>query len=242
MTWSSANAWREILERIFDGFEFRENLSPTWMVNPFTGRRLKLDRYYPDLGVAFRFVGMSGPANRRVSDKELQQEADRNNIREWLCRQQSVTLVQLDVNEPQPWRLVSRIRSALSRTSRLLAQSDVEMDMKRELSPRIARARQICDAIYSQVRNDEGLKLYADLWQDRQYARMSNPSVVQEPAQRPRRRYRQGMAVKHTTFGLGTVVEVRDDGEDATVIVRFDEGDERKFLASLVSDKLLPAR
>ena len=39
MTWSNANAWREILERVFEGFEYRENVSPAWMTNPYTGEK-----------------------------------------------------------------------------------------------------------------------------------------------------------------------------------------------------------
>jgi len=244
LTWSNASAWREILERVFDGFDFRENYSPVWMTNPYTGRRLKLDRYYTDLGIAFRFVGMTGRQSRQISDQEVEQEKERNRIRDWLCRQKGITLVQLDVNEGEPWRLVERIRSALNRTSRLLAQSDVDLGMKRALAPRIHAARQVCDDIRFQVRRDEGLKLYADLWQDRQYARI--PDSPETPANsadphRPRRRYILGMPVTHASFGAGEVVDTSGEAEDATVTVRFGDDVERTFLINLVGDKLLPA-
>jgi hypothetical protein len=239
LTWSNASAWREILERVFEGFEYRENVSPAWMTNPYTGRRLKLDRYYPDLGIAFRLVGMTGRQNRQISDQEIEQERERNHIRDRLCRQKGVTLVQLDVNETEPWRLVDRIRSALNRTSRLLAQSGVDLRMKRDLAPRLARASQVCESIRSQVRQEDGLKLYADLWQDRQYA--PAPDAPASKRSGRRRRYAVGMIVDHATFGAGEVVALSDAAEDATVVVRFDDGMERTFLVDLVGDKLLPA-
>lgn len=241
MSWSNANAWREILERVFEGFDYRENVSPIWMTNPYTGRRLKLDRYYPDLGIAFRFVGMTGRQNRQISDQEIEQENERNHIRDRLCRQKGVTLVQLDVNEPEPWRLVERIRSGLSRTSRLLTQSTVDLRMKTSLASRLVRTRQTCDEVARQVRQSDGLKLYADLWQDRQYVALSDSSVNPAPAPPRRRRYTRGMVVSHSAFGAGEVMEISGTGADATVTVRFTDGSERRFLVDLVSDRLLPA-
>ena len=160
---------------------------------------------------------MTGRQKRQISDQEIEQEKERNYIRERLCRQKGVALVQLDVNEPEPWRLVERIRSALNRTSRLLAQSEVNLSMKRDLAPRISHARQMCDQIRAHVREEDGLKLYADLWQDRQYVQVAG--LDEEPARRRngrRRRYKVGMAVTHAAFGAGEVIDVSGDGEDAT--------------------------
>ena len=58
------NAWREILARIFDGFKAQDNVSPEWLINPATRRRLKLDRLYPDAGVAIRFAGLTAKGQR----------------------------------------------------------------------------------------------------------------------------------------------------------------------------------
>ena len=52
------NGWREVLARIFDGFETEYGVTPEWLVNPDTNRRLKLDCLFPDVGVAVRFVGL----------------------------------------------------------------------------------------------------------------------------------------------------------------------------------------
>ena len=54
------NGWREVLARIFDGFETEYGVTPEWLINPETNRRLKLDCLFPDIGVAVRFVGLVG--------------------------------------------------------------------------------------------------------------------------------------------------------------------------------------
>lgn len=149
------NAWREILKRIFEGFETRDDFSPSWMTNPITGRRLKLDRYYPELGIAIRFVGLQGRQNYRLSEEEEQAQEVREDMRDWLCRQQGVTLISVDVNEPEPARVMARLRTALSRAARLLAQSNVEGHLKQDLAPRIAQAQRRCDHIASQLRHSE---------------------------------------------------------------------------------------
>ena len=59
------NGWREVLARIFDGFEIAYGVSPEWLVNPDTNRRLKLDYLFPDIAVAVRFVGLTGTGQRR---------------------------------------------------------------------------------------------------------------------------------------------------------------------------------
>ena len=65
------NGWREVLARIFDGFETEYGVTPEWLVNPDTNRRLKLDCLFPDMGVAVRFVGLEGNTKRRKSDQEV---------------------------------------------------------------------------------------------------------------------------------------------------------------------------
>jgi hypothetical protein len=42
--YTEMNAWREILARTFDGFFEQDNVSPEWLINPATKRRLKLDQ------------------------------------------------------------------------------------------------------------------------------------------------------------------------------------------------------
>ena len=64
-------AWQEILAQVFEGFEYEKDIAPEWLTNPATGRRLKLDRLYPEIGVAVRFVGGQVKGQRRRSDQEV---------------------------------------------------------------------------------------------------------------------------------------------------------------------------
>ena len=70
-TYFAMNAWREILARIFEDLPNQDNVSPDWLINPATKRRLKLDKYYPDIGIAFRFVGLTAKGQGRQSDWEV---------------------------------------------------------------------------------------------------------------------------------------------------------------------------
>ena len=91
------NAWREVLTRIFDGCETQHNVTPEWLVNPDTNRRLKLDYIYPQIGVAVRFTGMEGAGRRRrKSDDEVAAEGAREDSREAVCREHGIVLLSID--------------------------------------------------------------------------------------------------------------------------------------------------
>ena len=51
-------AWREILARVMGNFEVQTDISPDWLVNPATSRRLKLDLLYPQVGKTYNSVGL----------------------------------------------------------------------------------------------------------------------------------------------------------------------------------------
>ena len=82
MTWINTNAWREVLARVFDGFTAQYDVSPEWLVNPETNRRLKLDVLYPNIGVAIRFRGLQG---RGWSQRPNLEEEHKQKVRDYLC-------------------------------------------------------------------------------------------------------------------------------------------------------------
>ena len=65
--WRIANGWREVFARVFEDFYAQYNVSPDWLKNPATNRRLKLDILYPQLNIAVRFEGLHGKKRRRLS-------------------------------------------------------------------------------------------------------------------------------------------------------------------------------
>ena len=234
-----ANAWREILERIFAGLAAQENVTPDWLVNPETGRHLKLDRYYPDAGIAFRFMGGTGKRKAPLSEQEIEEETHRDGIRERLCAAAGVSLIPIDLYESEPRKVLNDIRSALSRSARLLAQGEGPQKVKAERTERLARAKRTCDSLAMRVRSVNDLTVYAELWEDRQYAALPEPSAKE--SQKPgRHTYAMGMRVRHEQFGAGKVTNVRQEQTDTVITVEFRDSVVKSFMASLAQDKLVP--
>lgn len=236
-----ANAWREILQRIFSDFTLEENVTPDWLVNPETGRRLKLDRYYPEAGIAFRLTGSTGKRKAPVSEQEIEDEARRNEVRDRLCAEAGVTLISVDIYGSEPRAVLRDIRSALSRSMRLTAQGREPAAAKRDRAECLSRAKRTCDSLTLRVRSADDLSLYADLWEDRQYAASKQEAAAESP-QRRARHYAANMRVRHERFGDGAVAEVRRDSSGEFIVVQFDDGSQKVFAASLVQDKLKPIR
>jgi hypothetical protein len=238
-------AWQEILAQVFEGFEVERDIAPDWLTNPATGRRLKLDHLYSEVGLATRFVGgQPRSQRRRSSDWELLEEEQRDQTRVALCQQVGVTLLLISPNDPEPGRVLGRLCTALGGASRRLAQSDRPRRVKGRLMPLLAAARGRCTAIRGRLRRPEDLAVFAELWRDRETRQVSKAQAaarVRKPGSKPRR-YRQGQAVRHRLYGPGTVVGLERRDGDLQVTVRFVDESERTFLASLVGDKLVPRR
>ncbi len=232
------NGWREVLARIFDGFEVEYGVSPEWLVNPDTNRRLKLDYLFPDIAVAVRFVGLTGSGQRlRKSDEELADEASREDARAAVCREHGVVLISIDP-DGEPRVALRSLESGLSRATSLMAQSGLPHEHKVSLMPQLSAARRRAGEFTTKLANPAKLNLYAEMWWDRQAALAQQAPARKSTA--PARPYRVGMAVTHTHFGSGRIIAIAPDGGDAKVTVDFVESGVRDFYASLVGDKLLP--
>ncbi|MFQ5613178.1 MAG: hypothetical protein ACE5H9_13705 [Anaerolineae bacterium] len=238
---AASNAWREILYRVFKGFEQQENVSPRWLVNPDTHRPLKLDFLWPQIGVAARLHGLQGKQRRRRSSlEEEDQQRNRDVARAALCEAHGITLVPIPVAEGEPKAVFRELEMALSRAARRLAHNDeLASSDKTLLVERVSQARSQLADIARRVRTYDQLSLYADLWLDRQYA---VPEAEPSASNGPLPTYRPGMEVEHTAFGPGVVLGVTDEGDETLVTVDFVTAGQRTFAASLVGDKLLPRR
>src|SRR5512136_1154982 len=94
---NTVNGWREVLARIFAGLDAEYGLTPDWLVNPDTNRRLKLDYFFREIAFAVRFVGLEGGERRRPkSDDEVAAEIQREQTRAAVCREHGVVLVSID--------------------------------------------------------------------------------------------------------------------------------------------------
>jgi hypothetical protein len=233
------NGWREVLARIFNGLEANLGVVPDWLINPDTGRRLKLDYLYPQVGVAVRFVGLEGSARkRRKSDEEVADEAAREEARAAVCREHGVILITINP-DGEPREALRGLEMGLARAASQLALSPAPHDYKQKYMPLLSQARRVTGEFSGKLTTPEKLNLYAEMWWDRQAALLAAAPSAKPSA--PARKYKVGMDVEHVRFGPGRVTAIVRDGNDTQVTVLFIEAGERTFAASLVGDKLLPA-
>lgn len=229
--WMITNAWREILTRIFEDIGTQFNVSPEWLVNPATNRKLKLDLLYPEIGVAVRLEGLQGKQRKqRLSLEEEIQARVRSDARIEACRAHGIQLISVDLTADQPQSTFQQIDQALSRAAQIT-------DNAQQL-PVIKKSRATASALARKIGVENDLKLYADLWQDRQY-QMLEPAQSQ-PAVKPTVTFSEGMEVEHTTFGPGVILSTSASNGDTLLTVDFITAGTKTLAASLVADKLVP--
>jgi hypothetical protein len=243
----SISAWREILARAFAGYIEQDNVSPDWLVNPATNRKLKLDKYYPDAGIAVRFVGLTAKGQGRQSDWEALETEQRDQTRAELCRQNGVQLATIDPNEDVVKQMDSLL-SIMARASRLLAQSSRPDSYKMQWMPALASARDRAEKVRSALaKNPEQMVAnLADSWREREAGvalELSTAATAVNPKQDRSAAaatlvLSPGQRVRHLKFGDGVVTRIDGNGEQATVAILFDAAEERTFLAGLLYDKL----
>lgn len=229
--WQVTNAWREILARIFADFPVELNITPEWLVNPVTNRRLKLDLLYPEIGVAVRFEGQQGKQHRqRPSLEEEEQQQIRDLARLEVCRAHGIELIVVDVTGDTPKANFQNIDLSLSQVKKGIRS--------KKLADKIGQARATAATLARRIATPGDLKLYADLWQDRQY-QLAEPSQPARPAgDIPA--FTVGMAVEHINFGSGVILAISPNNGDVLVTVDFVTAGQKTFMASLVTNKLLP--
>ncbi len=237
--------WNEILARIFDKIKTQRNVSPDWLINPSTRRKLKLDVLYPDIGVAVRFVGMA--TKGRKSDWEELEDSSRDEIRKELCRTNGVQLILLTSHDPFPREQLSEINMVLGSASRRIAKAK-RFRGQADLMAQLARARDELASIRRNLNNLDDLAPYAEAWRDRETRVIAN---AQTPAPAPNgsarkkaaaRKLEVGQWVQHERFGRGMVTEVESKPDDVYLTINFITEGQRQFMGSLVADKLSVVR
>ncbi len=234
------NAWREILARIFEGFTEQDNVSPAWLINPATKRRLKLDKYFPEATIAIRFIGLTAKGQGRQSDWEVQETEQRDQTRVELCRINGVQLVLIDPAD-DPLKQMENLSQMLARASRVLAQGERALKEKQQWMPALSEARNRATKIRSALgKNTERvMATLAESWRDREAGRITALMVAPEPAKSSKHRgkapvYQSGQRVTHDRFGEGVITKV----ENGQLSILFDAEQERTFAVEYVQDKL----
>lgn len=237
------NGWREMLARILKEFTAQENVSPEWLVNPATKRRLKLDLFYPEANLAFRFIGLTAKGQGRQSDLEVLEEEQRDQTRQELCRQKGVQLLLVDPLE-DPVKQMDHLIRLLSRANRLMAQGDRPVEEKMLWQPRLSSAVSQAEELRTRVaRNPEQmLANLAESWRDRDLdggqGLPPEPLPIPVDAVAALPPLAVGQRVHHVKFGDGVITALNGSGIEATVAILFDGEQARTFLLALVADKL----
>jgi hypothetical protein len=231
-----------MLARILKDFTAQENVSPDWLVNPATKRRLKLDLFYPEANLAFRFIGLTAKGQGRQSDWELLEEEQRDQTRQELCRQKGVQLLLIDPQE-EPLKQMDHLIRLLSRANRLMAQGDRPISEKMIWQPRLSLACTQAEELRARVaRNPEQMMAnLAESWRDRDLD--GGAALPPEPLPMPTNTaplppLTVGQRVHHIKFGEGVITALNGSGIEATITILFDGDQERTFLAALITDKL----
>lgn len=238
----SINAWREILARIYEDIPCQDNVSPEWLVNPATRRRLKLDKYYPDIGIAIRFVGITAKGQGRQSDWEAQETEQRDETREELCRANGVQLVLVDPDDGDPLKPLDALIRAQARASGQLTGSARSAADKQRWMPKLGAARQRAEELRARIAKapEQALATLAEAWRDREAgiaAALAAPPAAFKPV-RSSLKLSEGQRVRHERYGDGVVTALSGVDEQRKVVILFDGGAEKTFLLSLVQDKL----
>jgi hypothetical protein len=239
------NAWREIIARIFTDFEAQDNVSPAWLVNPATRRRLKLDKYFPDAGIAIRFTGLKAKGQKRQSDWEALETDQRDQTRSELCRINGVQLAVINPNE-DPIKQLDALISTLSRSSRSLAQGDRSAADKNRWMPVLSEARSTAGELRARINKnpEQMIANLAESWRDRETGMVSaleddqSTQQTTAPVSAGNVDYQTGLRVHHSYFGDGVITEMNGNGGERMVEVLFDAEPQRTFLVSLVQDKM----
>ncbi|HWI61200.1 MAG TPA: hypothetical protein VNT75_05170 [Symbiobacteriaceae bacterium] len=105
---------KECLSLLIDSDEFEDNARPGFLVNPLTGERMELDRYYPRLAVGFEYNGAQHfrTTKRFPSAQKLTMQQARDLMKEAICARRGIRIIVItraDLNLSTMRKKVARI-------------------------------------------------------------------------------------------------------------------------------------
>ncbi|MDB4894094.1 MAG: hypothetical protein JWN15_356, partial [Firmicutes bacterium] len=85
---------REYLSLIIASDHYDDDASPGFLVNPYTGEEMQLDRYYSP-SVAFEFQGAQhfGPTKRYPDEDEARKQQARDHMKAGICKREHIDLI-----------------------------------------------------------------------------------------------------------------------------------------------------
>lgn len=109
---------RSFLSLIADTRECEDGARPEFLVNPATGERLELDRYYPVHRVAFEFNGKQHyTATGPFTKEEVAAQKRRDRLKQRLCKERRVELVVVHAEDLSLAGMLRKVGALLPRRS-----------------------------------------------------------------------------------------------------------------------------
>lgn len=110
-----------VLDLIIHDRNCRDNSRNQWLVHPDTGRRLELDRWYPDANIAFEFQGPQhfGPDGHFITtEAEYMARAERDQLKRDICKRHSVELIEITADDLDFTLIKNKVKAANGRHGR----------------------------------------------------------------------------------------------------------------------------
>lgn len=106
------------LSLVVDSRESEDNARPEFLVNPATGERLELDRYYPVHRVAFEFNGPQHyAAEGRFTKEEVAAQRKRDHVKRRICKEKGIDLVVVHADDLTLAGMLRKVGDRLPRRS-----------------------------------------------------------------------------------------------------------------------------
>ena len=107
---------RSFLSLIADTQECEDGARPEFLVNPATGERMELDRYYPVHRVAFEFNGKQHyTATGPFTKEEVAAQQKRDRLKRRICAERSVELVPVHAQDLSLAGMLKKVEALLPR-------------------------------------------------------------------------------------------------------------------------------
>lgn len=112
--WLGETLMRSFLSLIVDSQECEDGARPEFLVNPASGERMELDRYYPVHRVAFEFNGEQhyAPTGRFIKEQVAAQKK-RDRLKRQICRDKQIELVVVHADDLSLKGMLQKVRDLL---------------------------------------------------------------------------------------------------------------------------------
>jgi hypothetical protein len=120
----------EYLSAIINSDEYDDNMSPAWLINPFTGEELQFDRYYW-AGVAWEYNGPQHYDTTELypDEDEARKQRARDFLKADICKDRGITLVVVHAEDLRFATMCQKVSEALrQKVGGVLRQHDLRGD------------------------------------------------------------------------------------------------------------------